>query len=181
MYTSNGLKFGKVEEDHAICFKFLKDESWKMTHQKTIINKTDQKNWYHNLDSDPNCPRNLVLSVQLFSAKWEHGSSGLLIGCYKVLRVDYVNRSADVGWDLLKEHRGKGFGKALVTGGANFCFDILNLRRLNAEILTINEASQKCALAAGFVYEGVQREAIHKPEGYVDSQFWGLLVSERIS
>lgn len=170
MYESKGLIFKKVEEHHLDEFKMLKDESWMMTHQKTIINRSDQQSWFEHMDDDPNCPKNLVLSVM---------KGVTLVGCYKVLRVNYVSRSADVGWDLLKPYRGKGYGKAIVAGGANFCFDILNLRRLNAEILATNIPSQKCAEAAGFVLEGVNREAVHKPEGYVDSQFWGLLVAER--
>ncbi len=174
MYESKKLIFGKVEEEHLSAFTDLKKESWMMTHQKTIINREDQKSWFDHMDSDPNCPKNLVLSVH----QKDHVGCQL-VGCYKVLRVDYINRSADVGWDLLKNFRGKGLGKRIVAGGANFCFDILNLRRLNAEILATNIPSQKCAEAAGFVLEGVNREAIHKPEGFVDSQFWGLLVAER--
>lgn len=170
MYESKGLIFKKIEEHHLNDFKDLKDESWLMTHQKSIINMADQQKWFDHMDDDLNCPKNLVLAVL---------KGIILIGCYKVFHVDYINRSADVGWDLLKRYRGKSYGKAIVAGGANFCFDILNLRRLNAEIIATNIPSQKCAEATGFVLEGVNREAVHKPEGYVDSQFWGLLVSER--
>ena len=169
MYESKGLRFAKIEKRDLVDFHNLKEESWMMTHQKTIINTDDQQSWYDHMDNDPNCPKNLVLSVR---------KAGTLIGCYKALRIDYISRSADVGWDLLKSYRGKGLGKDIVAGGANFCFDILNLRRLNAEILATNVPSQKCAEAAGFVLEGVKREAVHKPEGFVDSQFWGLLFSE---
>lgn len=169
MYESRELTFCKVEEFHLDYFKELKDDSWMMTHQKTIINRADQQAWFDHLDDDPNCPKNLVLSVL---------KNTTLIGCYKVLRIDYISRSADVGWDLLADFRGKNLGKDIVAGGANFCFDILNLRRLNAEILETNIPSQKCAEATGFVLEGVKREAVHKPEGFVDSQSWGLLFSE---
>lgn len=175
MYESKGLKFGKIEQSDVTDFWHLKQDSWMMTHQKTIINHADQQAWFDHMEGNPNNPSNLVLSVRS-----RQNGIYVLTGCYKVLRIDYISRSADVGWDLLKEFRGKGLGKAIVAGGANFCFDILNLRRLNAEILETNVPSQKCAEAAGFVLEGVKRESVHKPEGFVDSQFWGLLESERI-
>lgn len=170
MYKSCDLYFYKTEEEDIKQFKELKDDSWMMTHRKTIINSVDQQNWFDNMENNPNSPHNLILSVR---------KKGRLCGCYKILSVDYISRSANVGWDLIYSFRGKGLGKDIVAGGANFCFDILNLRRLNAEILSTNVPSQKCAKAANFVHEGTKREAVHKPNGFVDSQFWGLLISER--
>lgn len=172
MYTSKDLLFKKAELDDVMKFKSLKDESWMMTHQKSILNQSDQVSWFESFDKDPHCPKNLILSVL-------DPKENKLVGCYKILHIDYISRSADVGWDLLKDHRGKGLGKPIVAGGANFCFDILGLRRLNAEILDTNIPSQKCAEAAGFVLEGTKREAVHKPDGFVGSQIWGFLISER--
>jgi RimJ/RimL family protein N-acetyltransferase len=49
---------------------------------------------------------------------------------------------------------------------------------LNCEILEHNEASIKCAKAAGFRQEGVKRESVFKDQKYYDSFCYGLLVHE---
>ena len=177
MYKSKDLHFGKMEKWDSDVFWNLKQDSWMQTHQKTIINHADQDAWFESMEAS-NSPHNLVLAVRRSDEM--SGYLGHLVGCYKIFNADYISRSADVGWDLLEPFRGKGLGKAIVAGGANFCFDILNLRRLNAEILETNIPSQKCATAAGFILEGTKREAVHKPDGFVGSQVWGLLASERV-
>jgi RimJ/RimL family protein N-acetyltransferase len=100
------------------------------------------------------------------------------VGIFKVFGIDYQNRTADTGWDIFEDHRGKGFGKKLVAAGAAFCFNILNLHRLNAEILSTNVASLRCAEAAGYVLEGTRRQAVHKEGKYVDSHILGILFSD---
>ena len=63
MYTSKDLLFKKAELDDVMEFKSLKDESWMMTHQKSILNQSDQVVWFESFDKDPHCPKNLILSV----------------------------------------------------------------------------------------------------------------------
>lgn len=172
MYEHNGVRLCKLEMGTLEPLKDLKRESWLSTHQITIANDADQRRWLESLEEeDVNTPKNLVLTAF---------RSSTIFGIYKILNVDYINRTANVGWDVYEKNRGKGLGKKLVIAGAAFCFDILNLRRLDAEILANNGASLKCAQNAGFSKEGVRRQAVHKLGEYVDSVVLGLLSSERI-
>ena len=172
MYEHNGVRLRKLETCDLTDLKELKRESWLSTHQVTIVNNADQMRWLESLEEeDVNSPENLILVAS--------GLQGISFGIYKILNVDYVNRTAEVGWDVYEKYRGKGSGKNLVKAGAAFCFDILNLRRLDAEILANNGASMKCALNAGFSKEGVRRQAVHRLGEYVDSVVMGLLASDR--
>jgi RimJ/RimL family protein N-acetyltransferase len=101
------------------------------------------------------------------------------VGIFKIFGADYINRTADVGWDVFEDFRGKGLGKQLVAAGCAFCFDILALHRLTAEILANNIASLKCANAAGFQIEGTKRHAVHRLGEYIDSLVLGMLVSDK--
>lgn len=176
LFTSDGIHLRKIEKEDLPSLSVLKGESWMSTHQKSILNKENQEAWFGNLDNNPHSPSSLILIAETVSP---HMAISNNIGCFKISDIDYINRSANVGWDIFEKHRGKGLGKRLVVAGSTFCFDILNLRRLDAEILSTNKPSQKCAISAGFEQEGVRREAIHKPDGYVDSQIWGLLKGKR--
>lgn len=140
----------------------LKQESWFGTHRVSILNKTDQEKWFEKITQDLN---SLILIA----------SNDNPFGVFKILNIDWMNRNADVGWDIYKEHRGKGLGKPLVQAGVAFCFDILNLRRLNAEILENNVASQKCAESANFIKEGCKRQLVERCGIKIDSWIYGVL------
>lgn len=178
MYTFQDIKLSKLEKSHLWALKELKEESWMTTHQVSMVNYDNQCLWYDALVRDNvNCPRNLVLQAERLQ-KSPNDHHGWTFGIFKILNIDYVNRTADVGWDVFLKFRGQGLGKVLVAAGTSFCFDILSLRRLNAEILVGNEKSVKCAVPAGFVQEGVRRQAVHKLGSYVDSVVYGLLECE---
>lgn len=177
MYTFENIKLEKLERMHVGRLEDLKKESWLSTHQVTIVNYQDQIRWFEHLDVDVNAPRNLVLqAVTLDDSYGFHERTNF--GVFKIFNVDYINRTADVGWDIFKEFRGRKLGKLLVRAGTSFCFDVLDLYRLNAEILAGNEVSLACALGAGFVKEGMKRNAVHKPDQRVHSVVLGLLKDE---
>jgi len=180
MYEHDEVYLRKLEEGDLPAITGLKRESWLSTHQITIVNSANQKQWLESLDSeDVNAPQNLVMAAGLFVDVGAKKTRGAIFGIYKIFNVDYISRTANVGWDVFENFRGDGRGKNLVKAGAAFCFDILNLHRLDAEILSNNVASLKCAQNAGFSKEGVRRQAVHKLGEYVDSVVFGLLSEER--
>ena len=173
---SDTCAFRKTEVADLPYLTAIKAETWQNTHNATIANAEDQKAWFASMSSDVNTPKTLFLSfIQIKGQR--------VYGFYKISNIDYINRTADVGWDLVKSARGVGLGAVLVREGAAFCFEVLNLRRLTAEILTSNKASQRCAEKAGFITEGLKRQAVYlrgvgTVEAYAGSQVWGLLRDE---
>jgi RimJ/RimL family protein N-acetyltransferase len=178
--------FRKLRREDLPLLSELKAETWGNTHTGTIVNEEDQERWFDSMQTDVNQPDKLFLTLVQ-----REGEEKDVVGFFKLANIDYINRCADAGWDLVPDYRGMGIGKVLIRGGAAFCFNFLNLRRLTAEILVSNIASQKCAAAAGFIVEGLKREAVYvrkeydknnrtpaSGSHYVDSQVWGLLRSE---
>jgi len=169
----NKIKFRKIEEYDLATLLQLKNESWFGTHTITIANTTNQINWFKSLcNEDISCPKNLVLIAM---TKVNEVDTDCPIGIFKILQIDWQSRRAEAGWDIYKNYRGFGYGKKLVKAGISFSFEILNLRRLSAQILETNKASQKCAEAAGFEIEGRQRQMIHKKGKYIDNLIYGIL------
>ena len=63
----------------------------------------------------------------------------------------------------------------VLESGVDFCFEILNMHRLDSEVLENNLASLKCMEYAGFIKEGLKRKCIHKCNEYISSIVMGLL------
>lgn len=168
----NGVRLRKVKESDLKDLLDLKNESWFGTHKVSILNEQDQKRWFESLDKDVHSPKNLILVAG------DKDTPGF--GLVKLLNMDWVSRTAELGWDVYKEHRGKGYCGKLNSAGCLFAKNVLNLRRLNADILENNEASLKCAYRVGFVKEGLRRKAIYKNGEYINSVVIGLLLEEFI-
>jgi RimJ/RimL family protein N-acetyltransferase len=172
-FTHGGIVLRKLEESDLDLLLELKRESWPYTHHTTIANRSDQQRWFQSLSGNVHAPESVVLSAGVAEEK-----DPTAFGIFKCFGVDYINRNAQVGWDVFASHRGNGLGRRIVSAGAAFCFEILNLRRLTAEILADNERSRRCAEGCGFRKEGCHREAVYRNGRYVDSLIFGLLRSD---
>lgn len=157
--------FRKVERRDLEILQKLKYDTIDTTHSTTLNNWDNQEAWFEKISKD---------SSKLFLIWWDENEKEN-IGTFKIDSIDSVYRSANIGYDLFKPYRGKGLGKELVAKGVKFCFNTLNLRRLQCEILATNLASIKCAEAAGFKQEGIKQQAIYKNGVYLNSIMYAAL------
>jgi RimJ/RimL family protein N-acetyltransferase len=162
----NGLRLRKIEEEDLLLLKELKDESWFGTHRVSIVNMTDQLNWFKKITTD----RDNLMLIAMESKK--------PIGLYKIADIDWINRHYNSAHDVFKEHRGYGYGYKVLEAGVDFGFEVLNMHRIDTEVLVNNIASHKTAIFAGFQLEGTRRDAVHKCGEWIDSNFYGLLYEE---
>jgi RimJ/RimL family protein N-acetyltransferase len=168
MYVhKNGLTLVKIEKEDLPLLKDLKNESWFGTHNITFVNNTDQEKWFNTLDSN----KNMVLVAKTTDTNYK-------VGIFKIDNIDWVNRKCYEGHDIFKEHRGNGYGKLILEAGIDFVFEVLNMNRVEAEVLENNIASQKCCEYIDYSIEGVKRSAIHKCGDYINSIIYGMLREE---
>lgn len=156
----NGISFQKVSFEHLDFLLELKRESWWGTHQSLLLNIDDQKKWFNNL------PTSTLALVGSYKEE--------LVGIALFTDIDYISRILNVSGGVLKKHR----GAASIYGfqaGVDFAFEILNMHRLNAEVLETNFASYKLQLLQGFKEEGRKRQAVFKSGKYYDSIIMGML------
>jgi RimJ/RimL family protein N-acetyltransferase len=162
----NGLCLRKVEREDLSLLLESKQESWFGTHRVAVLNLADQEAWF-----EATAPR-LDCLYLIASDGTER------VGLYKLSGIDWISRRYDSGHDVFAPCRGKGNGHRLVEAGVDFGFEVLNMHRIDTEVLENNQASLKTVLKAGFVQEGVRRRAIHKCGRYLDSLVFGILRDE---
>lgn len=163
----NGIELKKMEEQHLPLMKALKDESWFGTHRITICNQTDQQRWFSGMTNDKQL---FLIATDIKTSKE--------VGVYKIADIDWMSRLYHSGQDVFEEFRGKGYGKLVLEAGVDFGMEILNMNRIDTEVLENNLASQKIITRVGFIQEGVRRNAIHKCGQYLDSYTYGMLRNE---
>jgi len=76
------------------------------------------------------------------------------------------------------EYVGKGYGRDAIMTLLDWCFRILNLRRVALDTLAMNERAIRAYRACGFVEEGRLREHEYVDGRYVDVVVMGVLRSE---
>jgi [ribosomal protein S5]-alanine N-acetyltransferase len=80
------------------------------------------------------------------------------IGNIKIDPVDTKHRYGEYGILLGdKEEWGKGYAKEATTTVINYCFDSLNLRKVNLGVVENNTAAVALYEKLGFIHEGVDR------------------------
>tara|TARA_R100000231_G_scaffold29091_3_gene25879 strand:- start:6079 stop:6669 length:591 start_codon:yes stop_codon:yes gene_type:complete len=161
----NGLRLASLEEKDLQMMKELKDESWFGTHHITINNLNQQKKWFETMNNKDS----------MFFIVYQ---DQVPVGTYKISDIDWVSRSYQSAHDVFKEHRGKGLSKPVLEAGVDFGFEVLNMHRLDTEVLENNLASLKTALWVGFKEEGIRRKAVYKCSTYLDSICLGLIREE---
>ena len=171
----NGVKYRKAEECDLGGLFDLKQESWWGTHGAPIMNVQDQKDWFKNLDN-----RTLVMVAQVFIAQensvhefW----NTVGVGIYS--NFDWVARTCDISGSIFKGFRGTEHTKNAFECGLDFGFEMLNMHRIQAEVVEYNLAAQKLEIDhLGFTVEGRRRSAVYKAGEYYDSIILGILRDE---
>lgn len=101
------------------------------------------------------------------------------IGNVGLHQIDHLQRTAVLGIVIGEaEFRGRGIGRRAWAAITDYGFLKLNLHKISATFIEGNEASQRAALAAGYVVEGRQRQQIYKDDRHLDLIHVGLLREE---
>jgi len=104
--------------------------------------------------------------------------TGTLIGSCALLRTDWPNGRAEIGFVLRRSHWGKGLAAEAVGRMLEFAFDELNLRRFEADVDPRNTRCRRLLERFGFREEGLLRERWNVGGDVQDTVFYGLLRRE---
>ena len=164
MYNhKEGVSLRKVEQSDLPKLLELKNESWWGTHSTSIINLDDQINWYKNIDDH---------SIFLI------GEMQCPVGVAVFTNIDWVSRNLNISGSVYKEHRSKA-AYAGFCAGLDFAFEMLNMNRVEAEVLEYHFMARKLEVdILGFAIEGIKRKSVYKCGRYYDSLVLGMLREE---
>jgi RimJ/RimL family protein N-acetyltransferase len=98
------------------------------------------------------------------------------VGQTAFVRIDYVSRAAIFYISIYDPSEwAKGYGGEATQLMVNYGFDILNLNRIQLHVFADNSAGVKAYEKAGFVKEGVLRQAMYHHGQYCDFYVMGIL------
>jgi RimJ/RimL family protein N-acetyltransferase len=99
-----------------------------------------------------------------------------IIGYVQIINMNSVHRSADLGLRIGAEiNRGNGFGKEALELALGYCWNCLNLNRVQLIVFKHNERAIRAYRAVGFRREGVLRKAAFIDGAWIDLVIMGCL------
>jgi len=166
-----GITLRKLHKGDLHALMALKSESWWGTHGTSIINAEDQLKWYESLGHN-----NLAMMAE------GEGNTGHnnAIGIALFTDIDWFARTLNLSGSVFKESRKmEEIVKPAFSCGLDFCFEVLNMQRVQAEVLETHAAAQKLEIGhLGMKVEGRRRRAVFKSGRYYDSIMLGILKEE---
>jgi RimJ/RimL family protein N-acetyltransferase len=113
---------------------------------------------------------------------WKWGlalrDTNVLIGNVTLFNLSISNGRAEIGYAMGSAHWGKGYMNEALTALIVHAFDVMNFRRLEADVDPRNAASIRTLERLGFQREGFLRERWHVCGELQDAFFYGLLKRE---
>ena len=118
------------------------------------------------------------LQRTLFQWGVEREADGKVVGTVTLWQLDIGNRRGESGFALGREAWGQGLMTEALGALFAFCFGVLGLHRLEADVEPANERSLALLERLGFRREGVLRERWFTYGEWQDSVMLGLLAEE---
>ena len=135
---------------------------YKLSDAYNFIRKT-----HHKL----NTKKSFELGIELKETKE-------IIGMISLMKVDYDNKNAEIGYWLGKKYWGRKIMKEAIMLLLNFGFKKLKLIRIYARVMHPNISSAKLLEKSGFQYAGRMRRTTLKDGKWMDDLIYSILSSE---
>jgi len=103
---------------------------------------------------------------------------GTVIGTATLFNLSLENGRAELGYAMGRAHWGKGYMNEALKALVSHAFEVMGLRRLEADVDPRNAASIRTLERLGFQREGFLRERWHVNGEIQDALFYGLLRHE---
>jgi len=105
-------------------------------------------------------------------------SDGTFIGSAGLHGWNREVRYAEIGYDIAQAHWGNGYATEVVQGIIDFGFNRMMLNRIEADVVSGNDASMRVLEKIGFQQEGILRQRVYKGGAYLDSYLFSLLCKD---
>jgi RimJ/RimL family protein N-acetyltransferase len=149
-----------VPEDFAAVFCWFNDvAAARLDLAYRPIDMMAHQQWWQGLGKDP--------SKVVFAMR--KTSEPIIIGFVQIIAINSVHRSAEMGIRIGEErNRGQGFGTEALRLALDFCWNHLNLNRVQLTVFKHNLRAVGAYRAAGFRKEGCMRRAAYIGGEWVD-------------
>lgn len=135
------------------------------------MNMEEQNKWYDSIPSDQ-----LFLIGESLVKQAEFYTS---VGVVAYTDIDNTSRSLKISGSVYKQSRKPEIVKPAFAAGLDFAFEMLNMHRVEGEVLEFHKGAQKLEMDyLGFTIEGRRRKAVYKCGTYYDALVIGMLREE---
>lgn len=101
------------------------------------------------------------------------------IGMIGFNHINWMNRNGNIGVFIGEpEYWGRDLCPEVVRLFLKYCFEELNLNKVNAEIFNINKRSYRCAEKSGMKLEGTLKSDAYIDGKYYNSRYYSILKRE---
>lgn len=169
---SANLQFKKIEDSHVQELFAIYDND-KVFEYCGIIPK-------HNLQTVQKMighfERDYMKKSRIKWGIFEKSQSEKLVGIIEAMDFNQKIDMVTIGYYLAEAFWGKGIASEAVAVIVKFLMEEVNVNRIQAEVMPLNEPSKKVLLKNGFLKEGLLRQAsLWSGKGVVDLEIYGLL------
>jgi len=140
-----------LAQDSAPLFRWFNDpQAARCDYSWRPVDAASHSKWFSSVGTDP--------SQVWFAIRRE--AQGPIVGFAILRNISAVHRAAELGLRIGEESdRGQGLGKEAVRVVLQFCWQVLNLNRVQVSVIAGNEPALRLYAALGFRREGVLRRA----------------------
>ena len=103
---------------------------------------------------------------------------GRMIGSCGFHLYDRRHRRVEIGYELHSDYWRRGIMSEAVGAVLKFCFDSLDLHRVEADVVEGNAASAALLQKQGFTLEGIWRDRVFKRNAFQSLWQFGILERE---
>lgn len=168
---NNNITLRAIEESD---IEFIRDLVNDPVMESTIvgwaypISQRDQENWFRNFSNSDKMIRYIIET-----------NDGERIGLTGLRNIDWKNGTIqDGGIRIIKKNQSKGIGSQCFRLMQKYVFEELRLHRYTISAFDDNIPSIKCIEKAGFIREGIEREAIFKGGKYKNVITFSILSTD---
>jgi ribosomal-protein-alanine N-acetyltransferase len=153
-----------VPEDSAAVFCWMNDvASARLDFAYRPVDMMAHQQWWSGLGKDP---------TKVLFALRKTSDPGIIIGFVQIANINAVHRSAELGIRIGDEkNRGQGYGKEALRLAVDFCWNHLNLNRVQLVVFKHNNRAIGAYSAAGFRKEGRLKKA-----AFIDGEWVDLIL-----
>ena len=144
------------------------DGTLLMLHDVRHVSQSEQEAWFEAVSRSETARRYAVLE----------SATGAFVGVFRLDEIDWRNRSASVGLDIVPGFRGRGLSRVIYRYFFNYLYGALNMHRLSLVTLETNETAIRVYRRLGFTEEGRLREAIWRDGRFQDLIQFSMLREE---
>ncbi len=160
-----------VEDDLGFVFRlYSAHETNRYSSYDDLASMEDARKTYEKY-LKPEAPEHFRVAVEL-------KATGEAVGTLGFYNYSVYDRRAKLGYDLIREHWGRGYMTEAVKALLDYGFLSLNLNRVEATVDPENQRSIRLLERLGFVREGCLRERFHYKCRYHDDLVFGMLRKE---